>query len=67
MPKQTRKTCGSRFGEILKDAHIKSGLTNEQFAAWLKLPYENNKRTPTLNNAELILKKLGLSMTIGKG
>lgn len=72
MPKQTRKTRGTCFGEIIKDAHVKSGLTNEQFAALLKLPYvtiwryENNKRTPTLNNAELILKKLGLTMTIGK-
>ena len=72
MLKQTRKACSTRFGEIIKDAHIKSGLTNEQFAALLQLPYvtiwryENNKRTPTLNNAELILKKLGLTMTIGK-
>lgn len=69
MPKQTRST---HFGEIIKDAHAKSGLTNAQFAARLKLPYvtiwryENGERTPTLNNAELILKKLGLSMTIGK-
>lgn len=73
MPKQTRKTRGSRFGEILKDAHIKSGLTNEQFAAMFKLPYvtlwryENGKRTPTLETAEMILRKLGLTMTIGKG
>lgn len=69
MPKQTRS---ARFGEILKDARLKSGLTNEQFAALLQLPYvtiwryENNKRTPTLNNAERILKKLGVTMTIGK-
>lgn len=72
MPKQTHKLVSKRFGKILKDAHRKSGLTNEQFAALLKLPYvtiwryENDKRTPTLNNAEIILKKLGLSMTIGK-
>ena len=69
--KQTRG-ASSRFGEIIKDAHIKSGLTNAQFAALLQLPYvtiwryENNKRTPTLNNAERILKKLGLTMVIGK-
>lgn len=70
MPKQTRST---HFGEIIKDARVKSGLTNKQFAALLKLPYvtiwryENGERTPTLNNAEIILKKLGLTMTIGKG
>ena len=72
MPKQTRKACSTRFGELLKDARLKSGLTNEQFAALLELPYvtiwryEHNKRTPTLNNAEWILKKLGLTMAIGK-
>lgn len=72
MLKQTRKACSTRFGEIIKDARLKSGLTNEQFAALLQLPYvtiwryENNKRTPTLNNAERILKKLGVTMTIGK-
>lgn len=70
--KQTRKACSTRFGELLKAARLKSGLTNEQFAALLQLPYvtiwryENNKRTPTLNNAERILKKLGLTMVIGK-
>ena len=72
MLKQTRKACSTRFGEIIKDAHIKSGLTNAQFAALLQLPYvtiwryENGERTPTLNNADLILKKLGLTMAIGK-
>ena len=70
--KQTHKTRGTSFGEIIKDARLKSGLTNEQFAALLQLPYvtiwryENGERTPTLNNAEIILKKLGVTMTIGK-
>lgn len=69
--KQTRG-ASSRFGEILKTAHVKSGLTNAQFAALLQLPYvtiwryENGERTPTLNNAEIILKKLDVTMTIGK-
>lgn len=73
MLKQTRKTRSTHFGEIIKDAHIKSGLTNAQFAALLKLPYvtiwryENGEKTPTLDNAERILKKLGVTMTIGKG
>ena len=73
MPKQTRKTRSSRFGEILKDARVKSGLTNKQFATMFKMPYvtlwryENGERTPTLETAEIILKKLGLTMTIGKG
>lgn len=72
MPKQTRKTRGTRFGEIIKDAHVKSGLTNKQFAAMFKMPYvtlwryENGERTPTLETAETILRTLGLSMTIGK-
>ena len=70
MPKQTRSTS---FCEIIKDARVKSGLTNKQFAALLKLPYvtiwryETGERTPTLETAERILKKLGLTMTIGKG
>ena len=73
MLKQTRKVCSTRFGEILKDARVKSGLTNKQFAAMFKLPYvtlwryENGERTPTLETAEMILKKLGVTMTIGKG
>lgn len=72
MPKQTRKTRRSRFGEIIKDARVKSGLTNKQFAAMFKIPYvtiwryENGERTPTLETAEMILRKLGLTMTIGE-
>ena len=72
MLKQTHKACRTRCGEIIKEKHIKSGLTNAQFAALLQLPYvtiwryENGERTPTLNNADLILKKLGLTMAIGK-
>lgn len=72
MLKQTRKTRSTHFGEIIKDAHAKSGLTNAQFADLLKLPYvtiwryENGERTPTLETAEMILRKLGLTMTIGK-
>lgn len=69
MKKQTR---GSEFGEMLKDARLKSGLTNEAFAAMLKLPYatlyryENGWFIPTLDKADRILKKLGLSLTIGR-
>lgn len=72
MPKQTRKTRSSRFGEILKNARLKSGLTNNQFAVMLKMSYatiwryENGERTPTLETADRILRKLGRTMTIGK-
>lgn len=72
MPKRTRKTRGSRFCEILKDAHKQSGLTNKEFAALLNLPfqtiwrYEKGYVLPRVDRADEILTKLKLTMTIGK-
>ena len=72
MPKRTRKTRSTRFGEILKDAHKQSGLTNKEFAALLNLPfqtiwrYEKGYVLPRVDRADEILTKLKLTMTIGK-
>ena len=71
MTKQTRKTRGSRFGEILKGARVKSRLTNKEFAAKLKTStaviwrWEKGFHVPTIEMADKVLKALGMTMTIG--
>jgi ribosome-binding protein aMBF1 (putative translation factor) len=62
-----------QFAELVRNARLKSGLTNEEFAKKAGAPavslwrYEKMCRVPTIVSADKILKSLGLSMTIGAG
>ena len=67
----TKQSGVSEFAQILKDARIKSGLTNKEFAAKLKTStaviwrWEKGLHVPTIEMADKVLKALGMTMTIG--
>ncbi len=61
------------FANILRTARIESGLTNQAFADKLGTStavvwrYEQCDHTPNIETVDRMLKKLGKTMTIGKG
>ena len=67
----TKQSGVSEFAQILKDARLKSGLTNKEFAAKLKTStaviwrWEKGLHVPTIEMADKVLKALGMTMTIG--
>lgn len=66
-------TADKEFAELLREAHRKSGITDKEFAAACGTSRENIYRweqgwnSPSIKTADNLLKKLGMTMTIGKG
>ncbi|KYH28901.1 anaerobic benzoate catabolism transcriptional regulator [Clostridium tepidiprofundi DSM 19306] len=61
------------IGEKIKELRIKKGMTQEELAVECKLSknaiwnYENNKRTPGIQNLEKISKALGVPLSLLTG
>lgn len=64
--------ASSEFANILRTAHLESGMTNQEFADKLGTStavvwrYEQCDHTPNIETVDRMLKKLGRTMILGK-
>lgn len=72
MAKRIKSNKSSEFARKLRDARLRSGLKSKEFAAMCGTStvnlwrWENGSRTPSIDRADAILRKLGLTISLGK-
>ena len=72
MTKQRKNNSSSEFARKLRDARLRSGLKSKEFAALCGTStaqlwrWENEIRQPSIDRADAILRKLGLTISLGK-